>query len=162
LSAVSNSSTLINLGRIGMLWVLRDLFGEILVPDAVYHEVVEEGAGLPGAAEVGQESWIKRQSVANRPLVTVVRRDLGPGEAEAIALAVEAGARVLLMDERTGREAAPHLGVSCAGLVGVLAEAKRRGLVVAVKPHLDALRDVAGFWLSGDLYEKVLRDLGEA
>jgi len=118
LTAVSNSSTLINLGRTGMLWVLRDLFGQIPVPDAVWYEVVEEGAGLPGAAEVGQESWINRQSVANRPLVTAVRRDLGPGEGEAIAPAVEAGARVLPMDERAGREAARHLGVSCVSRQG--------------------------------------------
>ena len=47
MTAVSNSSTLINLGRTGMLWVLRDLFGQIPVPDAVWYEVVEEGAGSP-------------------------------------------------------------------------------------------------------------------
>ncbi|MEW5935445.1 MAG: DUF3368 domain-containing protein [Bacillota bacterium] len=158
---VSDSSPLINLARIGMLWLLRELFGEILVPDAVWEEVVVDGAGQPGAGEVGAAAWIRKRSVANRPLVSVLRRDLGPGEAEAIALALEAGARLLLMDERAGREAARHLGVSCAGLLAVLVEAKRRGLIAAVKPCLDALRDVAGFWLAGDLYEKVLRDLGE-
>jgi predicted nucleic acid-binding protein len=74
---------------------------------------------------------------------------------------LEAGADALLMDERLGRETARHLGVRCIGLIGVLVEAKQKGIIAAVKYHLDALRDIAGFRISGDLYARVLHDQGE-
>jgi predicted nucleic acid-binding protein len=87
---------------------------------------------------------------------------LDAGEAEAIALALEIGAELLLMDDRLGRESARHLGLHYTGLIGVLIEARRKGLIRAVKPHLDALRDIAGFRLRETLYLRVLQDEGEA
>lgn len=99
--------------------------------------------------------------MSNRPLAVALQRDLDAGEAEAIALAVETNADLLLMDERLGREEANNLGLNCIGLIGVLIAAKRKGLVAEIKPLLDALRDVAGFWISGALYRRVLRDEGE-
>ena len=62
---------------------------------------------------------------------------------------------------RMGRETARHLGLRYEGLIGVLIEAKRKGLVNAVKPHLDALRGVAGLRVSDALYTRVLQDEGE-
>lgn len=86
---------------------------------------------------------------------------IDPGEAEAIALALEVSADLLLMDERVGREAAEHLGLRPMGVIGLLIEAKRRKRVEAVKPLLDALRDRAGFRISGQLYARILADTGE-
>ena len=65
------------------------------------------------------------------------------------------------MDERLGRETAHHLGLRYIGLIGVLIEARHKGLISAVKPHLDALRDMAGFRIRDELYLRVLRDEGE-
>ena len=76
-----------------------------------------------------------------------LRQDLDAGEAEAIALAVEVEADLLLMDERLGRETARHLGMRYVGLIGVLITAKRNGLIDDVKSRLAALRAVAGIAL---------------
>ncbi len=65
------------------------------------------------------------------------------------------------MDERLGRETAEHLGLRPVGLIGVLIEAKHRGLIPVVKPVLDALRHEAGFRVSEALYHRVLEDEGE-
>jgi predicted nucleic acid-binding protein len=65
------------------------------------------------------------------------------------------------MDENLGREMAQHMGVRCVGLIGVLIEAKRKGLISEIGPLMDALRDIAGFWLSEVLYKRVLRGEGE-
>lgn len=161
MTVVSNASPLINLARIGQMDLLRDVYGEVRIPEAVRREVVEEGAGQPGAQEVQAAEWIKTQTITNEPLVQALRQELDAGEAEAIVLALETSADVLLMDERLGREAARHLGVAVTGLIGLFVEAKRRGLISAVKPSLDALRDQAGFRIRQGLYEEVLRDAGE-
>lgn len=161
MKVVSNASPLINLARIGQLSLLPCLFGRLLIPEAVWHEVVIEGHGQPGADEVRAAQWIELSAVANRDLVHLLRQDLDPGEAEAVALAVGINADWLVMDERLGRETARHFGLRCVGLIGVLSAAKRRGVVSALHPLLDQLRDVAGFRISSALYEQVLRDAGE-
>jgi predicted nucleic acid-binding protein len=161
MTIVSNASPLIALIRIGQLDLLRQLYSEILIPEAVWHEVVVEGADQPGAEAVSSASWIVPRTVTNRALVHGLQQELDAGEAEAIALAVEMDAPLLLMDERLGRDTARHFGMRYTGVVGVLIEAKRKGIVQAIQPHLDALRDLAGFRVSEALYRRVLQDEGE-
>jgi len=161
MTAVSNASPLINLARIGQLDLLRRLRGNILIPEAVRYEVVEKGAGQPGAREVATADWISVRTVSNTALVHALQQELDQGEAEAIVLAIEVSAEWLLMDERIGRDVARHMGVHPIGVVGLLVEAKQRGLIAMVRPILDALRDQAGFRLSEELYRRVLRDVQE-
>ncbi|HDN65742.1 MAG TPA: DUF3368 domain-containing protein [Methanosarcinales archaeon] len=161
MSVVSNASPLINLARIGKLGLLRQLYGELFIPEAVWHEVVIEGVGLPGAVEVKAATWIKVQSVTNPLLVRALRQELDAGESEAIVLALEMESELLLMDERLGREVARHLGLRYMGLIGVLVEAKHKGMLSAVRHHLDELRNVAGFHIRDALYVRVLQDEGE-
>ena len=133
----------------------------VVIPDAVWHEVVVEGADQPGAEAVSSSSWIVRRTVTNRPLVHALRQELDAGEAEAIALAVEIDDALLLMDERLGRDTVRHFGIRYTGVVGVLIEAKHKGLVQALQPLLDALRNLVGFRVSEALYRRVLQDEGE-
>jgi len=161
MNIVSNTSPLINLAWINKLDLLHKLFGELVIPEAVWREVVVEGAGQPGADEVKAATWIKTQDVTNKTLVQALRQELDAGEAEAIALALEIKAELLLMDERLGRETARHLGLHYTGLIGVLIEAKRKSIIDAIKPHLNMLRDIAGFRISNALYMRVLQDEGE-
>jgi predicted nucleic acid-binding protein len=104
---------------------------------------------------------VKNAAVENRVLVAALERDLDRGEAEAIALACEVGASLVLLDEREGRRTALRLGLRCAGVVGVLLEAKERGMVEAVRPLLDALRDTTGFYLTAEVYRHALVLAGE-
>lgn len=66
---VSDASPLVNLGRIGKLSLLHDLYGDIVVPEAVWQEVVVEGKGRPGEETIGAADWVKVQEVKNRELV---------------------------------------------------------------------------------------------
>lgn len=124
MKVVSNASPLINLARIGKLGLLRDLYEELTIPDAVWREVVLEGAGQPGADEIESAAWILRQAAGNRELVRALRQDLDAGEAEAIALSLEIGADLLLIDEHLGRDTARHLGLRYIGLIGALVEGR--------------------------------------
>jgi uncharacterized protein len=161
MNVVSNASPLINLAHIGQFALLREVYQGIVIPEAVWNEVVAEGSGQPGAAAVKRATWISVQPITNTLLVQSLRQDLDGGEAEAIVLALEINADLLLMDERLGRRVARHFGVSVSGLIGLCIEAKRKGIIAAIKPVLDSLRDRAGFRISPSLYELVLADSGE-
>jgi predicted nucleic acid-binding protein len=95
-------------------------------------------------------------------LVAALRRDLDRGEAESIALALELEAYLLLMAEREGRHAAQRMGLHVVGVVGVLLEARAKGAIDSVRPHLDGLRQKAGFYLSEMVYRRALVLAGEA
>jgi len=161
LKIVSNASPLINLARIGKLDLLRELFSKLLIPEAVWGEVVVDGAGQPGADEVKGADWIEKRPAKNKQLVQALMQELDAGEAEAIALAMEVEADWLLMDEHLGRETARHLKLQSIGLVGVLMAAKHKELIPAIKPCLDALRDLAGFRIKDSLYSRILKDENE-
>ena len=79
-------------------------------------------AGRPGAAEVAAAAWIERREVSNRAAVEVLLAELDPGEAEAIVLAQEIGARWLIVDNREPRVLARRLGLSVVGTAGLLVE----------------------------------------
>lgn len=161
--AVSNASPLISLSAIGKLDLLPPLYGSVTIPEAVFREVVGVGSNRPGASEVRNAlaSWCAVQPVGNTALVAQLQREISVGEAEAIALAVELQADVLLLDERRARAIASRHSVSVTGAVGVLLIAKGRGLVPAVKPLLDTLRTTTGFRLSSQLYREALLLAGE-
>jgi uncharacterized protein len=89
---VSDASPLIALARIGRLELLREMFGTLLLPDSVWNEVTNAGSERAGSASILRADWIKRRSVSDSALVARLRRDLGAGESEAIALARESHA----------------------------------------------------------------------
>lgn len=99
---VSNASPLINLAWIDRLDLVQQLFGEIWIPEAVWQEVVVHGAGQPGAQEIQNASWIQRRTIEDINLVHSLQQDLDAGEAEAIVMAIETQADLLLMDEKNG------------------------------------------------------------
>jgi predicted nucleic acid-binding protein len=94
--------------------------------------------------------------------VRELREHLDAGEAEAIVLAVERRADILLVDERRGRRTATAAGLTVTGLLGVVARAKRAGLIDLGKPVVDELIKIDGFWIGTDLYAEVLAELDEA
>jgi len=162
LKVISNASVLIGLSSIGMLLLLRERFPEgILVPEAVWREVVDEGAERPGAREVSAANWIKVQKVKDKRMVGLLRAELDEGEAEAIALAHEVGADVVLLDERDARRAAMRMGRKVLGTVGILVWGKQTGKLVSLREQLDAMRSQGKFRISQRLYDRVLREAGE-
>lgn len=152
---IADSSPLIALCRIGRLDLLNVLFGRLLIPDAVWNELTGGKPENPGTEEILSANWSERRSVVDTSLVFLLRQDLGAGESEAIVLARELKADVLLMGERRGRTAAKRLGLTCTGLIGVLIEAHRQGIVTHPAAIAQDLRDVAGFWVSDELMEQL-------
>jgi len=160
LIVVSDSSPILNLGLIGHLHLLASLYREVLIPPAVYQEL-RRSVRDEHLVDLGSNPWITVVSAQNQEHVRELSDQLDAGEAEAIVLALEKRADLLLVDERRARRVAAALGLRVTGLLGILVEAQRAGLVERVKPVLDDLIARAGFWIGADLYAKVLAEVGE-
>jgi predicted nucleic acid-binding protein len=158
---VCDSSPIIGLSAVGKLSLLQQLYGKILIPGSVAREIAAGGSGQPGADDLQASDWITIQTVGDSVLLRALDGELDRGEAEAIALAVEVRAELLLVDERRARRVAARLGLGIVGVLGVLVEAKGRGLLSEVRPVLDDLVTQAGFRIRGGLYDLVLRAAGE-
>lgn len=155
MTVVSNTSPITNLAAIAHLDLLYSLYGKILIPQAVYQELIS--FNVPGTIEVQTLPWIETRMVVNPKLVTQLELELDPGEAAAIALAVEQQASLLLLDERKGVQIAHTHHLRVQGVLGVLLRAKAQGLISSVRPLLDALVNEAGFWVTDHLYERILQ-----
>ena len=164
MQAVADSSVIILLAGIAQFDLLRHLHGSLLVPPAVWDEVVIQGQGRPGAQELANavtDGWAV-VATPSAPIQLPPRgATLHPGETEALLLAASQPGRLLLMDEPAGRAVAVSLGIPVMGTVGVLVVAKQSGIIPYLKPVLDQLRNPGGFRLSAVLYQYALALVGE-
>jgi uncharacterized protein len=165
--AVSNSSPLMWLPKIGCLQLLEKMFPDgVVFPGAVFDEVVIQGGDRAGVGECRSglsRGWLKVLPVegeAEHLLALSLKDDLDPGEAEAIALALRLKPHLILLDEHEAREKAKHLGLKPMGVLGVLLYAKEREWLPAVKPLVDDLWR-QGFRVSKNLYKEILGLAGE-
>lgn len=153
LKVVSNTTPLISLLKLGRLDVLMELYQEILIPTAVFEEI-EAGKNKSFYRNLSNIDWVKIIKIENED----ARRyflDLDKGEAEAIILATEIGADLIIMDEKLGRFHAKHADLKVTGTVGVLIKAKREGIINELKPLLFELR-AKDVWISEKFIDEIL------
>jgi predicted nucleic acid-binding protein len=148
---ISNASPLIALEQIGHLSLLKQLFGTIRVPPAVANEV---------APTVVLPPWVERHELAQPIGPQILGASLGPGESEAVSLALETGAQLVLLDDRPARRLARALHLPVMGTLGILLTAKRHEPLPTLRPHLYALLQ-HGFRVAPALYENVLNAASE-
>ncbi len=162
MKVVTNSTPLIELSKINQLDLLRDVYGTILIPEEVYVEVVIDGIGKSGAAEVEAAEWIHRQSVVDKYQIRTLQtqHSLHLGECATIILAQEVNAEQVILDDNAARQEAVARGLPVIGTVGVLLVAKAQSIIPAVRPILDNLR-AQGTRVSQDLYYQVIAEAGE-
>ncbi|ASJ08915.1 hypothetical protein A3L11_06625 [Thermococcus siculi] len=157
---VSDSTPLIHLAKIGRLELLQEFFGEISIPAAVYRECVLEGGNSEDALAIKNAKWIKVENISDEKLKRALMLELDEGESEAIVLALERNAELILIDDYDGREVARALGLKVVGTIGVLLRAKLLGKIESLMEELERLK-ATGFWLSEELYERILKEAGE-
>jgi len=155
---VSDTSPVTSLIQIGQLELLNAIFGQVVIPTAVYEELCR----VPGQQIViDQQNWLFIDHAQDSKHVKTLEIDLDPGEAEAIVLALELKADYLVIDELKGRNKAEEIGLKIIGSLGVLLQAKQLGLIPAVKPLIDNLIQKAEFRVHPALYQQVLKIAGE-
>ena len=152
---VSNTTPLSELAKVGLMHLLGDVFGQIIIPQEVYDEVTT--GTHPAATAVPSTSWIEIRPIGDAQQVLTLQAStkLDLGECAAIILAQELGADWVLIDERAARDLAESRHLPVIGTVGILLLAKRRGLIPNVKPVLDGLI-AQGKRISQQLYQEAL------
>ncbi|MEK7396645.1 MAG: DUF3368 domain-containing protein [Candidatus Poribacteria bacterium] len=158
---VSNTSPILNLVIVGQLDILKSLYQRVYIPKAVFYEISDYLFDKPDRAFIETFPWIEIRPINNHSLFESLSLELHEGEAEAITLALEMKSDLLLLDERHGYDIASRLNIKSIGLLGSLIEAKHNKVISLVKPILDDLIIKAGFWISKDLYNHVLKIAGE-
>lgn len=155
---VSDTSPITNLIHINQLELLNKLFGEIIIPDKVFGELsVYENQKIT----VENHDWILVKSVKDKKLIKKLEKQLDLGESQAIVLAKELEADILIIDERKGRKTAKEYGLRIIGLLGVLIQAKKKGYIENLKPILNKLIEEIGFRVSKNLYSRILKEVDE-
>jgi predicted nucleic acid-binding protein len=158
---VSDTSPVRALAHLQHLDLLRDLFGTVSLPPAVVDELRRPTSGGP-IVDVSAHSFFRVQQPLDRGDVERFLESLDIGESEALALAMELRASIVLIDEAAGRAVAEELGFLAIGTCGILLRARQRGLVGEIKPLLDDLIGSLGFFISPLLRRQVLKAAGES
>lgn len=157
---ISDTSVLYYLNRLRKLELLRQIYGRIVVPDAVVEELEagrKQGEEVP---DLAQHTWIEIRSIHQRAIAALAT-DLGPGEAEVLALAIEHSGSLVILDDGLARETARMRGLRVTGTLGVILKARELGICSEVAPVLDELLRL-GFRMSDDLRLSLLKAAGEA
>ncbi|RAV29496.1 DUF3368 domain-containing protein [Sinomicrobium soli] len=146
---VSDTSCLILLDKLGRIDLLESLFGEISITGIIAGEF---GKKIPG--------FIKIENPKDKNYQRILESLLDPGEASAIALALEREESLLIIDEHKGRREARQLKLNYTGTVGILIVAKEKGLISSVTEILDEIQRT-DFRLSEELIQEVKKRSGE-
>ncbi len=155
-----DSSCLIALAQVEEFELLKELFSEIYIPDAVYEEVVVRGKGEAGSDETKsavKDRWILKKAVNDDVAVSALTTIIGKGEAEVIILCKELKLEYALIDERTARNMAVIMGINTIGVLGIIDLAIERGSAINKKEVIDRLINL-GFRISNKLYKKMFPD----
>jgi predicted nucleic acid-binding protein len=156
MTVVSDTSPLNYLVQMGYLDILPALYGEIVIPRGVAHELTN--AAAPAVA---------RQVIKTLPSWLVLRDPesvdrtigLGAGETEAISLALELKADRILIDDRAAYRAAVARGLNAAGTLTVLGDASDQGLL-EIGAAIDKLR-ATNFRASQAVLDRLLEMRGK-
>jgi len=158
MKVISDASTLIGLARIGQLNLLRKLYSQIIIPQAVFEEVSKEKKA--GSEKISKASYIKIEKVKDEIAVKFLLGNLGRGESEVLVLAKEKQADLILIDEKKARKMARRAGFKVMGILGLLLVSKRNGFISNIKAFIDELNK-QGFRLSNRVIKEILKEAGE-
>ena len=159
---VSNTSPISNLAIIGHLDLIREQLGSIIIPPGVRSELHHhpDGAARSAIEKAITDGWLCVKPIAGKvPGELAANLDLG--EAEALTLAIELKASLVLLDESSARQHAGSLGLSFTGVFGILRHAKQTGRIASLSDPIARLRKQARFFIGPALEKALLTSVGE-
>lgn len=159
LKAISNTSPLLYLYRIGGIEWLPKLFNEVWTPEAVRNELQAGRTKGYDVPDPDNYPWLAIVNPKSTPSEWLAL-DLGAGEIAAMALALENADRVVLLDDMLARRTAQVAGLQVWGTLKILLEAKSHGVIDQVEPYIAKLSE-SGMWVSTEVKQRILKLAGE-
>lgn len=141
---ISNTSCLIVLDNIGMITVLKDLYGYITITEEVSTEF---GKDLP--------TWIMIEKVSDQKCLKILNSMVDTGEASTLALSTEKDGSIMILDDLKARKLAKRLDMKFTGTIGILMKASSLGIIEDMNIIIEKLRK-SGFRLPPDIEQKIL------
>ena len=157
---VVNTTPLIALSHVGQLSVLKDLYGEIIIPEAVYRELSAKAESICKRTVDSSLDWVRVEKIQNQMAKAMYKTQLHEGEVEVMILSKEIEADVVIIDDANAKKHAKYLELPVTGTLGVLIKAKQKGYIDELKPILHQMID-HGIYLSNSLVELCLKQVGE-
>jgi predicted nucleic acid-binding protein len=159
---ISNTTPIISFMKIKGLHILRGIFSEVIISKGVYDELTAKVFLKEEINMINNCGFIKIREVKNEFAVKLIQKQLSLdlGESESIVLTNEIKANILIMDERKGRKIAQSMGLNITGTLGVILQAKNKGIIDEVKPFLDKLIE-NNIRISEKLYKDTLISANE-
>lgn len=154
---ISDTTPIISLSSVGRLDILKKLFGEVFIPEAVYNEIKAKKSY--GYREIDSE-YIKTRTVRGKIYRELLLSQLDLGETEVILLAKEMNADFVIIDENLGYRIAKNCGLDVIRTLSLILKAKQKGIISEAKPLLDEMV-AKGIWYSARVYENFLKKAGE-
>ena len=151
---ISNTTPILSLLKIDKLEILKELYSQVIIPNAVYQEI-ENGKHKEYYKDLTKIDWLIIQKIKDDNSRDYFV-DLDDGEAEVLILAKELNADLVILDEILGRRYAKVLDYKLTGTLGVLLKAKEKGIIKSLKVLLTELTE-KGTWLNPKLIKEVLR-----
>ncbi len=151
---IINNSPLVFLSILNLLPLLRELYTDVWIPEEVREEFLRTETRARRSS-LDNAPWIRTMSLTDPQSASAYGR-LDRGEASVLALAKERNARLVIVDDKQAREEAQRIRLPVKGTVGVLLEAKKKGLIDAIKPLLEVLHD-NGMYLDQSFIDNVLQ-----
>ena len=157
---IVNSTPLIVLSNIGQLDLLRKLYSEIFIPQAVFDEVTaKDDSACQQINDLAE--WIHVCKIQNQDEKRMYQAKLHAGEVEVMILAQEVPiANLVILDDNAAKKAAKFLGLKVTGTLGVLLKAKKENLIEKVTPLMSQLM-AKGFYITPEIYSLVKSQAGE-
>lgn len=157
---VVNTTPLIALSRVGQLGILKKVYGEVIIPEAVYRELSIKEDSVCKRAVDSSLDWIRVDKIKNQMAKSMYKTQLHDGEVEVMILAKEITADVVIIDDANAKKHAKYLELPVTGTLGVLIKAKKEGYVGELKPILQQMVE-CGIYISQGLIEWCLKQTGE-
>ncbi len=157
-AVVSDTSCLILLSRIDKLTILKQLYSEIYIPEAVYDEIVAKKDNA--SIFINTSDWIRVCKITERERLNSFSDVLHLGEREAMLLYEDIKADLIIIDDNNARKEAVRRGQKVTGILGILSRAKNEGLIDKVRPLIDKLLN-NGYYISESVLDYLYESLGE-
>jgi len=158
---VSNTTPISNFLHIDRIDILRAMFNKIHIPPAVKQEIEASFSHNMTWRNCLKDGFFIIQEIKNQWISDQLIEKLHIGEAEALCVCMENNSKLCLLDDKDAREIAGKNNIMITGTLGILIQAKKRNQIESVKHYMDELKKHHYFWISNDMYSKVLRLSGE-